>query len=100
MTQKFEVNPQGRYLLLNDILASYSDRASLNNFSYLAPESEIKTNDYNLNISRYISTVDSITNHLTLSDICYQQRKIQLEHENISNELNNLIDEYLYKNPL
>jgi type I restriction enzyme M protein len=54
------------------IIDTYANRETLEKYSYLAPIQEVKENDYNLNIPRYVDTfeeeklidIDSVCTHL------------------------------------
>ncbi len=43
---------------LEKIMKTYRERKTLEKYAYLAPMSEIKENDYNLNIPRYVDTFE------------------------------------------
>lgn len=43
---------------IEKIITTYKDRATINKYSYLASINEIKDNDYNLNIPRYVDTFE------------------------------------------
>ena len=43
---------------IEKILSTYHSRETLDKYSYVAPLSEIKENDYNLNIPRYVDTFE------------------------------------------
>ena len=43
---------------INKIITTYTERKTEDKYSYLAPISEIKENDYNLNIPRYVDTFE------------------------------------------
>ncbi|HRN70550.1 MAG TPA: N-6 DNA methylase, partial [Candidatus Woesebacteria bacterium] len=40
------------------IIDTYQERKTVNKYSYVAPLSEVKENDYNLNIPRYVDTFE------------------------------------------
>lgn len=43
---------------IDKIVATYRERTTIDKFSYVAPLSEVKENDYNLNIPRYVDTFE------------------------------------------
>jgi type I restriction enzyme M protein len=43
---------------IDKIINTYRERLTIDKFSYVAPISEIKANDYNLNIPRYVDTFE------------------------------------------
>ena len=43
---------------IDKIINTYQNRTPENKYSHLAPLSEVKTNDYNLNIPRYVDTFE------------------------------------------
>ena len=47
---------------IDKILTTYKNRETIDNYSYLAPISEIVVNDYNLKILKYIETRENEKN--------------------------------------
>ena len=43
---------------IDTIVSTYRERKALDKYSYVAPLAEVKENDYNLNIPRYVDTFE------------------------------------------
>lgn len=60
-SEHFEKIKTQNYLRKEDvekIVSTYSDRATIEKYSYVAKLNEVKENDYNLNIPRYVDTFE------------------------------------------
>lgn len=79
---------------IDQIVETYRERKTIEKYSYLAPLSEIKENDFNLNIPRYVDTfeeedpVDLSTISKELKKIDTEMRKTDKEIEKFCKELN------------
>lgn len=75
---------------IDKIVATYQARASVDKYAYLASLEEIKENDYNLNIPRYVDTFEE---EAEIDLIAVRGERLQLQKE--MNELENKMQGYL-----
>jgi type I restriction enzyme M protein len=60
------------------IIDTYASRKTIDKYSYLAPMSEVKDNDYNLNIPRYVDTFEE-EEPIDIDNVCTQLKDIDIE---------------------
>jgi type I restriction enzyme M protein len=63
---------------INRIIQTYRDRTTQDKYSYLAPLSEIKENDYNLNIPRYVDTFEE-EEEIDLEKVAAELKALDIE---------------------
>ena len=81
----FEKGKKQNYLRVEDIeriLDAYKERSSVQHFSYLATLEEIKNNDYNLNIPRYVK-VEEETVSLDISSTINDIKELEKKREEL-----------------
>lgn len=78
---------------INKIVDTYNKRAEVEKYSHVADLNEIKENDYNLNISRYVDTFeeepipDLVATMMSLIEIDNKIRKTSIELVTMMNEM-------------
>ena len=63
------------------IIDTYANRKTIDKYSYLTPMSEVKENDYNLNIPRYVDTFEE-EEPIDIDSVCTQLKDIDTEIAN------------------
>ncbi len=71
---------------IDHIIKLYTDRKPVDKEAYLARYDEIKSNDYNLNIPRYVDTFEQ-EEEISLADVANELLKEDKEIQNVQNEL-------------
>jgi len=71
---------------IDKIIETYSRRKSEDKYSYVAPLSEVKENDYNLNIPRYVDTFEE-EEEIDLDKVVAEIRKIDKESVGIDQKI-------------
>lgn len=71
---------------INKIIDCYTDRTVIEKFSYLASLKEIKDNDYNLNIPRYVDTFEA-EEDLDINAIAKEIITLESEINNVDKEV-------------
>lgn len=66
---------------IDKIINTYHNRETIEKYSYVAPLSEVKENDYNLNIPRYVDTFEE-EDPVDLNEVVKQIKAINLEMAN------------------
>jgi type I restriction enzyme M protein len=66
---------------IDKIINTYHNRKTIEKYSYVAPLSEVKENDYNLNIPRYVDTFEE-EDPVDLNEVVKQIKAINLEMAN------------------
>lgn len=96
---KDECEKKGPFNILkyDKILNVYQTRKEVNKFSHVATTSEIKENDYNLNIPRYVDTFEEETVP-ELKDIFESMKEIQEKIYKNDTKLLDMMDELEYTN--
>lgn len=67
---------------ITKIITTYRERKAIDKYSYVAPISEIKENDYNLNIPRYVDTFEE-EEAIDLDEVANQLQDIEKEIKTI-----------------
>ena len=85
-----------RYLLLDDktkekILDCYLKRKTVDKFSNLISIDEIRKNDFNLSISRYVDTYEG--EFINLKELASEKNEIDKEMELLNKKINKLMDD-------
>ena len=80
---------RGRNLLTNEniekIVNTYKNKKVINKFSYLASIAEIKENDFNLTVSRYIDTFEG--EFIQLNDVLDERKNLNKQYIEVNNEI-------------
>lgn len=71
---------------INKIIRTYAERENMEKYSHVAKMEEIKENDYNLNIPRYVDTFEE-EEKISLTEIAEELEEIDNEIESSKNEL-------------
>lgn len=71
---------------IDKILETYQTRKTIDKYSYVAPLSEIKENDYNLNIPRYVDTFEE-EEPIDLVAVTSEIRKLQSSEKEIDQKI-------------
>jgi len=77
---------------VDNIIRAYRDRQTIDKFSYTASLAEIKENDYNLNIPRYVDTFEE-EEPVDLQAVQVEIKEIDAELAKIEEELNSYLKE-------
>lgn len=77
---------------INKIASVYRHRMEVDKLSHIASLDEIKNNDFNLNIPRYVDTYEE-EQTINLNSVCREIREIDEEIKKCSNELVNMMKE-------
>jgi len=77
---------------IQKILDAYANRENISKFAHLATFEEIKENDYNLNIPRYVDTFEE-EEVVPLTEIVKNMKSTRNEIEEKTNELNSMLAE-------
>lgn len=72
---------------IDKILGTYASRDTIEKYSYLASLDEIRENDFNLNIPRYVDTFEE-EEPVDLNEVRTKLKEVDQEIETIKNELN------------
>lgn len=75
-----------------EILTAYENRVTIDKYSYLATLDEIKENDYNLNIPRYVDTFEE-EEPVDLNEVRAKLNEVNKEIEDITIEINKYLKE-------
>lgn len=86
-----KVGNQNRLSLdnVNNILTTYRDRVAIDKYSHLATLDEVATNDYNLNIPRYVNTFEE-AEKVNIQEVCDTLNELEL----LSVKNDKLIEKY------
>ena len=77
---------------IDRIVNAYTERKDIEKFCHIATMEEIKENDYNLNIPRYVDTFEPEP-EVDLQEVASDIRKVQAEIKDIDKELKPFFDE-------
>lgn len=77
---------------INKIVDTYEKRINIDKYSYVASLKEIKENDYNLNIPRYVDTFEQ-EEEIDLQAVASEIKKIEKEIKDTNAELKPFFDE-------
>ena len=83
---------------IDKIISTYTSRETIDKFSYLAPLSEIKENDYNLNIPRYVDTFEE-EEPVDLAAVSAELIELDKELEGTNQEIKKYCDELGIETP-
>jgi type I restriction enzyme M protein len=94
-SNEFEKQKNQNYLKaehIDKIVQTYRDREALDKYSYNATLDEIRENDYNLNIPRYVDTFEE-EEPIDLKAVQAEIKEIDTELEKVEEELNGYLKE-------
>ncbi|WP_153019936.1 N-6 DNA methylase, partial [Staphylococcus capitis] len=74
------------------IVETYSQRETIDKYSYVASLDEINENDYNLNIPRYVDTFEE-EEPIDLDQVQQQLKNIDKDIANVESEINEYLKE-------
>lgn len=80
---------------INKIVATYNARKSVDKYAYLADPAEIKENDFNLNIPRYVDTFEE-EEEIDLVAVRVERKKLKAELEGLEKEMDKFLEELGY----
>ena len=83
---------------IDKIIQSYQDRKTIDKFSYVAKLDEIKENDYNLNIPRYVDTFED-EEEINIAQVAEKIIKIDQESKELDSKIQWFCDELWIKSP-
>lgn len=83
---------------IKKIIDTYNQRKTIDKYSYVAPLSEIKENDYNLNIPRYVDTFEE-EEPIDLAEVTSEIKKIDAEMIDIDKKIKQYTDELDIESP-
>ena len=88
-SQHFEKVKNQNYLRDEDvdrIVETYAKRTSIDKYSYVAPLDEVRENDYNLNIPRYVDTFEE-EEPIDISAIANELKTLEIDIQATDNEI-------------
>ena len=77
---------------VDKIIDTYKERKKIEKYSHLATMDEIKENEYNLNIPRYVDTFEE-EEEIDLDAVQAELEKIDEEDKKVTEELNKYLKE-------
>ena len=77
---------------IDKIMATYEARENIDKYAYVATMDEIKENEFNLNITRYVDTFEPEP-EINLNEVASEIRKLQAEITDIDAQLKPYFDE-------
>lgn len=83
---------------IEKIINTFRNREAINKYSYIASLEEIKENDYNLNIPRYVDTFEK-EEEINLDDVATKIQEIEKESKSLDEKIKNYCDELGIKSP-
>lgn len=94
-SQSFEKGKNQNHLTdddVNQIVDTYSKRETIDKYSYVASLDDIKDNDYNLNIPRYVDTFEE-EEPIDLDQVQQDLKNIDKEIADVESEINEYLKE-------
>ena len=77
---------------IEKIVNTYSNREEIEKYSHKASMEEIRENDFNLNIPRYVDTFEE-EEPIDLDEVCIELKQIAIEMEDVDEEIKKYCDE-------
>lgn len=84
---------------IEKIVNTYANREEIEKYSHKTTLEEIKENDFNLNIPRYVDTFEE-EEPIDLDEVCDELEKIAKEMENVDKEIKKYCDELGIRAPI
>lgn len=100
-SKEFEKNKNQNHLTdenINKIFKTYAERKEIEKYSHLASLTEIKENDFNLNIPRYVDTFEE-EEEINLDEVVAEINKIDAEMFDIDKKITEFCSELGIKSP-
>lgn len=100
-SNEFEKNKTKNQLTeehINKIVETYNNNNEIEKYSHIASIDEIKENDYNLNITRYVDTFEEEPK-IDLAQVTAELLDVEDKIKNNKNELLSMLDELVSTNP-
>lgn len=101
-SKEFEKRKNQNYLThsqVDKIITTYKKRQNIDKYAYVASLDEIKENDYNLNIPRYVDTFEA-EEPIDLDVVCAKLATMQQEAKAIDAKIKGFCDELGIKAPI
>ncbi len=101
-SKEFEKVKNRNKLRLEDIekiVNTYANREEIEKYSHKTTLEEIKENDFNLNIPRYVDTFEE-EEPIDLDEVCDELEKIAIEMEDVDKEIKKYCDELGIRAPI
>ncbi|WP_409199834.1 type I restriction-modification system subunit M [Methanobrevibacter sp. DSM 116169] len=101
-SKEFEKVKNQNYIRDEDvdkIIDTYKNREEIEKYSHLATLDEIKENDFNLNIPRYVDTFEE-EDEIDLDEVCDELEQISKEMEKVDEEIKKYCEELGIRAPL
>ncbi len=83
---------------IDKIIETYEQRKAEDKYSYVAKLAEVKENDYNLNIPRYVDTFEE-EEPIDLDEVVAEMKKIDLRSAELSKKIKQYTDELGIESP-
>lgn len=80
---------------IDKIISTYHNRETIEKYSYVAPLSEVKENDYNLNIPRYVDTFEE-EEEIDLMAVRAERMKLKAELDALEDQMAKYLEELGY----
>ena len=84
---------------IEKIVNTYANREEIEKYSHKATIEEIKENDFNLNIPRYVDTFEE-EEPIDLDEVCDELQQIAIEMEEVDKEIKKYCDELGIRAPI
>ncbi len=84
---------------IEKIVNTYANREEIEKYSHRARLEEIRENDFNLNIPRYVDTFEE-EEPIDLDEVCDELEKIAVEMEDVDKEIKKYCDELGIRTPI
>lgn len=84
---------------IDKIVNTYANREEIEKYSHKASMEEIRENDFNLNIPRYVDTFEE-EEPIDLDEVCDELEKIAIEMEEVDKEIKKYCDELGIRPPI
>ncbi len=84
---------------IEKIVNTYANREEIDKYSHKATIEEIRENDFNLNIPRYVDTFEE-EEPIDLDEVCDELEKIAIEMEEVDKEIKKYCDELGIRAPI
>ena len=84
---------------ISKIIETYKARKDIEKYAHVASMDEVKENDHNLNIPRYVDTFEE-EEHIDLDQVCHDLESLTKESKAIDDKLQGFCDELGIKAPI
>lgn len=84
---------------IDKIVNTYANREEIEKYSHKASMEEIRENDFNLNIPRYVDTFEE-EEPIDLDEVCDELQQIAIEMEEVDKEIKKFCDELGIRAPI